>query len=365
MLNSSQHALRGRIVPILALASALGFASTGCRDEATPTGAVEQIRSRANTSAKSVVERNIEQGRYLPYGQPVPVGEVVDRLPEPYQFTKHGRPAQSGERGIPAQKGRSYPRINVVRHGMGYPAPSGTDAWAGIFLNSDTRGIYGLMDVREDVNIPAGWSGALVYAPTLMPGGGSCVELTTIHWRGSDFGQSFNDGLGIWDWCHQNSFVNFWSFSTTFKNKYVRNVTDEWGNLRAKYYAVVYADNPAGVPYSYDTWRVLLYNYSTGYYDLMLSIEGTGFGLSTGWSMHESQYMQGTYNGGACISLPSIRTIGMNVRRPDGSWTPPTAAIRSYGGVQGGNCWMNSSYTLYIDQYTDGDWWGWTPSNSN
>ncbi|MHB1312653.1 MAG: hypothetical protein ACYC3L_11615 [Gemmatimonadaceae bacterium] len=123
------------------------------------------------------------------------------------------------------------------------------------------------------------------------------------------------------------------------------------------------ADNPAAAYGTSDTWRVFLYNFAAGIYQQW--DQHTGIGQrADGWSMHESYRMQGYYNNGGCITSPSTRTIAQNVRRPDGSWMPPTAAVRTSAGVHSGPCFLNGTYTLYIDQLTDGDWWAWTPTNS-
>lgn len=313
---------------------------------------------------------NARRGLYLEYGKPAPQGAVLDRLPEPFDVAKHAGARSSFVPGLTPPRNVQFPGrgIGAQRVGAAYvPPASGTDAYAGIFLDSTSRGIQGLLDLRTDVNIPSGWVKALVYAPTLLPGGGSCFEATTIHWNRQDWSDSlnFNHGLGTWNWCGPNkTWHKFAPFDNWFKQRYAATYYDEWGQPREKYYLVVAADHADRLPGSSDTWRVYLYNFSVGIYQQFDVLTGVGQ-YKEGWTMHESMRMQGYYNGGACMTLPSIRTISQTVLRPNGTWMPPIAAARTYAGPLAGNCWVTTSqYTIYIDPATDGDWWGWTPSNS-
>lgn len=337
---------------------------SACSADRVPTGVriSDVTRLRASNQLQSVLAQNTRAGIFLPYGVAIPEGSMLDRVPEPFDPARH-RTNRAAVPGIGGSSNRAFPARPSWAYRQPLAPSGGTDAHAGIFLDAYTRGIDGLMDVRADVNVPNGWNDAFVYAPTLLPGGGACMEVSTIHWKGAYWGKP-DDVIGIWDWCHNNTFVQFWSFTSAFKTNYVRNYYDEWGNIREKYYVVIIADHPGYAPGSSDNWTVLFYNFYTGNYDVMWQISGTGFSSYSGWSMHESYHMQGYYNNGACISLPSIRTIAMNVRMSNGVWTPPTSSVRMSAGWQDGNCWANGSYTLYIDQYTDGDWWAWTPSNS-
>ncbi|MBW7932676.1 MAG: hypothetical protein H3C62_03510, partial [Gemmatimonadaceae bacterium] len=263
-----------RTQKVLATSVCALMLAAACSDPVTPSDKPGLLSRVSSLRTLPTVELNARRGLYLTYGQPVPEGQIVDRLPEPYDVRKHGRPRTSDEVGVPAQHSRSYIRSKDPRRSAIAPNLGATDAHAGIFLTSEHRGIYGLMDVRSDVDIPTGWLDALVYAPTNMPGGGSCIEVTTIHWRGADWNHTFNDALGVWDWCNDIAFVNFWTFTSTFKSKYVRSVTDEWGTPREKYYLVIVADDVDGAYQSYDTWRFFLYNYNTGLYDQMWAIAG-------------------------------------------------------------------------------------------
>ncbi|MBI2407586.1 MAG: hypothetical protein HYV19_04720 [Gemmatimonadetes bacterium] len=365
-LSQRFHVSRTSLLASTLLASVVLLVA--CDRQPTPPERVTAKRTGAETFQMAPAVQSAQRGEFLPYGRPTAADQVVDRLPEPFDPIRHPVARVDEIPGVVPATGIKYPaRAEFRTRSSGAALPTtalSTDAWAGIFLDSSSRGIEGLMDLRDDVVIPAGWFQALVYAPTLLPGGGSCIELTTIHWNRHDWGSQMNHGLGAWDWCHGGQFVKTAPFDQWFKDRYARIYYDEWMQPRLKYYAVVVADNPAGSPSSEDTWRVYLYNFSAGIYQQWVSLTGVGE-KPNGWSMHESMRMQGYYNGGGCTTLPTIRTLAQNVLRPDGTWVPPTAAVRTSAGILGGNCFINGSYTLFLDQVTDGDWWAWTPSNSN
>lgn len=52
-----------------------------------------------------------------------------------------------------------------------------------------------------------------------------------------------------------------------------------------------------------------------------------------------------------------------NVLRQAESLSVTEHALDDDAGWHKGPCFYSGTYTRYIDQFTDGDWWAWTPYN--
>ncbi len=161
------------------------------------------------------VERQ-QQPRFLPYGRPVPPGDVT-LPPEPYQLDRHGPPIVNTNpesarmplddpllRRHEIDRRRSQPASPT-------PPPPGTGD-RGFYIHQGI-GIYAGNDPQRDLNIPSsafgvtpyGNTGAVIYAPTHMAPLSTgttraCLEATTIHERYAGW-PATDDLHGFWDWC--------------------------------------------------------------------------------------------------------------------------------------------------------------------
>jgi hypothetical protein len=231
-------------------------------------------------------------------------------------------------------------------------------------LNGNGRGIFGNADAAWTVFTPTGWDDAFVYAPTDLPAGGSCIELTAIHWKTTTFHEPTHS-LGIWDWCNQPAgpFVAYWDMTVgSFQSMYLRSYTDDFGESRQLFWFQVDASHPAYASGSYDCWTAYLYNYNTGVWDQLRQICGTPQVATYGWSMYESRWMQLHYSS-SCLSYPSIRAGNLQILTTGATW----AAVDSTNStviLEDGACWLNSTYT-FVTGASSGStaWYGWTPNN--
>jgi len=208
---------------------------------------------------------------------------------------------------------------------------------------------------------PSGSVKPLLYAPTHLPFGGSCIEVVTIHQRVSG---KPNNALGFWDWCMglrgdwgkpQQSLDD-----VGFRNKYIRSYTDEFGRTREVYLVSIFADNPTAPNFTYDTWHALLYNFYLGVWEEAFASQGDAHqlrdaglnGLGLGWSMWESFNIWPT----GCPGFVSVTAGNLQVR--DGlTWRIPDETIAS--PFTSGYFPM-CGYT-HIYPYGFQSWWALTP----
>lgn len=150
----------------------------------------------------------------------------------------------------------------------------------------------------------------LLYAPTLMPPNNAIVESTLYYWR--PVGASGTTRVwGVWDHIQGASTspgVPGWGHTepvdSTFLNKYVRNHTD------GRDYFYTQAEKLSGTS---QEWRVMLYNYITGGWDIKYTIDrGSAVGgWSYGWDIHEPKFFSGSTV--YCPTLPSIKMKELQV----------------------------------------------------
>jgi len=145
----------------------------------------------------------------LPRGIAVPTGVILTEGPAPYDVMHEGpepRIQISQQQVLPEDRARLNgprgPRANNALGTLMIPPSVGpaTDAHA-LYVADSGRGIYGTADAGRSISIPAGWDDALVYAPTHLAAGGSCIEITTIHWKTTTYHEPTNS-LGLFDWCY-------------------------------------------------------------------------------------------------------------------------------------------------------------------
>lgn len=129
-----------------------------------------------------------QQG-WLPVGTKVKVGDSISVPPEPYNPVKHG-PALAA----PTEFENLANRADFVRppkrwegawsvQDLPTPPPGTGDRGFWLYQNSQPWfGVYAVYDVNMSLGLPSAWSsnGVYVYAPTMLPPGGSCVEVTQV-----------------------------------------------------------------------------------------------------------------------------------------------------------------------------------------
>lgn len=242
--------------------------------------------------------------RYLPYGVPVPEGTKLAAVPEPYSFARHGA-------GIP----NTQPEANIVeRPGFVPPPPpiaQGSDSyWLRIMPSTPAQffGISQINDAQLSLQLPAtSGSTRYLYAPTILPSGGSCVEATTLHSRAANSTTVHRQGwynwcvgpAGAW-WVQEN-------MDPTFQSKYVRHFNGELG----LHVSIVTPNN--GSMYG-GCWYGHLYNFNVGGWEQKFSYCGTGtvylpppLNPTWGWTAWES------YNLISESSCPSVQGVRAQV----------------------------------------------------
>lgn len=286
--------------------------SGGCSGDATRIDGVHVTSEDAKLASPSVAG-----GRYLARGEAVPANDTLRLLPAPYDPRLDGPSAQG--KGLTRVNLATAPRLSRApfKRASGSP-PAPTNGNAALFLLQG-RGVSASVSAGTDIVIPLMYADSLrLYAPTHIPHGGSCLEVSSVHWR---VGYPYvNNMIGIWDWCipgAQNfaAYLNmddFWA-----RLKYFRDYTDEFGKTRKIYMLTLYASNPSGADYSSDTWTMLLYNFQSGAWEVMYSSSGVATDLwqltvgdPKGWSMWESKGL--VYAG--CPSFPSQTAQNLQVR---------------------------------------------------
>jgi hypothetical protein len=168
--------------------------------------------------------------------------------------------------------------------------------------------------------------GDYVYAPTALPGGGACIEMTTAYTpSGPD--------LWAWDWCGGRDTVGkLTPMNATFLATYTTTV-----NGRAAYSLDEHRTSTTA-----NTWTAYLYNYQTHVWDTYFTSSGT-YDLpqfSFGWNMFEvyTTVNPATGAGYYCQNLNGRVIESSSVQVMVGStWTPATPANTSAGTPPAGS----------------------------
>lgn len=105
-----------------------------------------------------------------------------------------------------------------------------------------------------------------IYAPTLLPDGGSCIEVSTVY-------SIYAHEVAAWDWCSQSSnFVAAVPIDSTFMATYTSS-----GHYQVRIRKTQATTN---------TWTAFLFNYKTKTWQTLFSQSGTP-APSNGWDMYE------------------------------------------------------------------------------
>lgn len=216
--------------------------------------------------------------QYLPYGRPIPPGQSVSLPPEPYDLAKHG----PGLRNTSTM--RQYSR-RTEGVGAMFSAFSDDGDYQLSFAPSSPAQFFGVTQshgVNVGLQLPVA-TGARrsLYAPTVLPPGGSCIEATTIYERNP--GQPTVRSHGWYDWCNPSNFP-VEDMNATFQAKYVR-----WNSLHARYTISVSIVTPNTGNLRGQCWFGQLYNYTVGGWEQKAAFCGYSRKPDdNGWSAWES-----------------------------------------------------------------------------
>lgn len=290
----------------------------------------------------------------MPYGVPVPPDQPLTALPEPYNPQKHGaslpdQTPQANRIGTPGYVPGPSPRRLPGPPSSSAPAPGDVDRPIYLYTNTVRwHGVAATHDVRADMALPPASTltnaGAVfIYAPTLLPPGGSCVEATTIHQR------TQNDAAtvhlqGWYDWCGYNrpGGVAGWYYQQPMDALFFNNYVRTYNGQPAISISIVTPTNYNGC------WYGHLYNYSVGGWEQKISSCGTTqIGHNTGWTAWESWNLQ--YG---CPVLANARATQINFADPRPG-QPDWVAITDHPNdmavsVGYGPCWSQNTYTFQM-----------------
>jgi hypothetical protein len=299
--------------------------------------------------------------RHLARGVPIPPGQAVDALPEPYDPARDGAPGKNPILPDPAfNPHRPQPRSIPSRKDLGGAADvtpgNGDRGWFMYFSYQSSGGVYVANDAQTNLVIPdaavnaASGQGVILYAPTHLAPGGSCLETTTRHQKFSA-GAATQHHHGFWDWCTNrgntapNSNGTSWysapedMTSATWQNYYVR-YNSSTGDY--EYITQVYSDRPSSPQGS--CWTGLIYNYQLARWDQKARSCGNTlipYWGTTGWTMWESY----NWMASGCLSIPGIKAWSILTQGQDNSWYGLT--LGPVGTLDSGStCFSNGQYTF-------------------
>ncbi|MGM1063465.1 carbohydrate-binding protein [Saccharothrix sp. Mg75] len=187
----------------------------------------------------------------------------------------------------------------------------------GAFPNVSSDGAQATHTVNPGISIPAG-NPDVVYAPTLVPSGKSCIEVTTFYWQGGN-------GVGAWDWCAASpGFAAVAWINSGFTSTY----TTPFQGLPA--YTVLDVQTNAVT----NSWTAYLYNYTTSSWDALFTSADTAKLSEThgGWNMFEvyTEYNAATGQGHYCTETYGTQYHAANMQiKVGGTWSALTTSNSS------------------------------------
>lgn len=205
----------------------------------------------------------------------------------------------------------------------------------GFFLHRGHYGAYALNDTQMNIAIPR--EDALVYAPTHLPAGYSCLETTTVHWRPNDpNSNATHHAHGFWDHCNKKGWDTYEQMTSAWQTKYVRVVDN-----RSRFYSKI---EKVG-----DCWRGSLYDWAS--YSWVTKADACGAGpYEYGWTMWESSNLMSADTTGSipCYDLPWITSKYITIKTYWGWYRVSTSHTSSLGPV--GKCWENGTYKFAVPE---------------
>lgn len=182
--------------------------------------------------------------------------------------------------------------------------------WWGTFPDTGS-GPGGMATQSIDPNFRLSKAGDILYAPTMKPANGSCIEVVTVHNTGVP-------QIWAWDWCKKIAPGAEVKVTSTFISTYTTTV-----NGRSAYTQKNVLTNKAT-----NTWTSYLYNYSTKAWDKLFASSGTDqSGLSYGWDMFEfySATNPSTGHTYVCDDIAKaglvVQSTSVKIRSAAGSWS--------------------------------------------
>jgi hypothetical protein len=206
-----------------------------------------------------------------------------------------------------------FQQLTEQRTGSAALAPAAqlhTD-WGVNMANSQSQGLHATQSVLTGTSPISG--GDYVYAPTALPPGGACIEMTTAYTpSGPD--------LWAWDWCGGRDTVGkLTAMNASFLATYTTTV-----NGRTTYSLDEHRTSTTA-----NTWTAYLYNYQTHVWDTYFTSSGT-YDLpqfAFGWNMFEiyTTVNPATGAGYYCHDLNGRSFESSGVQVMSGStWVPVT-----------------------------------------
>lgn len=142
--------------------------------------------------------------------------------------------------------------------------------WWGTFPNTNS-GAGGMATQSVDPNLRLSNASDVLYAPTMTPADGSCIEVVTVHTTGTP-------QVWAWDWCNSIAPGAEINVTSSFLSTYTTTVNGR----------TAYTQEDIQTNKSKNTWTAYLYNYRTAAWDSFFTSSGTDqSGLSYGWDMFE------------------------------------------------------------------------------
>ena len=224
-------------------------------------------------------------------------------------------------------------------------APRG-EAYRGLRWGQISARWYGassVYDVQPSLVLPSARpsrGGVWLYAPTTLPTGGACIEVSQVYQRLAGeiaTGKYF----GLWDWCESGpngKFAVFEPEDSLFHERYVRSYQGR------DTYAVSIVTPNTGHTYG-QCWYASIYDYDAGGWVGRLVSCGIPFhgDAVNGWTMWDSWYVA---DNGRCPTLPSIRALDVSLADPG---TSSYVAFTNYPAdhadlAPSGRCWARGKY---------------------
>ena len=303
---------------------------------------------------------------YLPYGVPAPDTLAPNTVPEPYDPQRHGPPLPNqmphlnlaGEKGL----GTIVPdRARLLEDRFNPPTstpPAGSILNKGLKWTTD-EGLTGVHETELNMNVPFTGDSVVVFAPTALPGGSACIEMSTIHRRyPQDVGGTVHHA-GWWDWCDPSGEPESFEIEEDMENALWQDwYTVIWSpNMERGYYIQIVPDDSQGYP----CWNGLIYNFNLGVWESkMYSCYPNGRNANwrdsnEGWSMWEGIRLEKI-----CPNLTSTGAIYLRTLGPSGWRNIHEVAPSLSSGVL---CWdASSSWSMdYTWDSTYGYWESHTP----
>jgi hypothetical protein len=179
--------------------------------------------------------------------------------------------------------------------------------WGVNFPNGSSQGLHATQSVVTTGQPTTG--GDYVYAPTAIPAGGACIEITTAYTpSGPD--------LWAWDWCGGRDGVGkLTPMDASFRSTYTTTVDGH----------AAYQLDEHRTSTTANTWTAYLYNYKTAAWDTFFTSSGT-YDLPQfpfGWDMFEIYTASGSYchdMAGQLFDSSAVQVLAGT------TWTPASPA---------------------------------------